>query len=117
MQCFIDAIVAESENGNQDADELIELLTKDIDDNQDDATFNHEIERTTKLFLNVVAGGNVLSERAMGNVYAMMGNDIRIVWTNDRINDAGESAAPYLYYSTSCYFPNSLLLIVLCCVG
>mmetsp|Transcript_18627 Transcript_18627/g.34512 ORF Transcript_18627/g.34512 Transcript_18627/m.34512 type:complete len:431 (+) Transcript_18627:126-1418(+) len=87
MQCFIDSLVREAENGDASCEELIDTLTnEDIDED----FFDAEVDKIGKLMLSVARAGNVFKEDSSlySTIMATKENDQRIIWTNDRMGDA-----------------------------
>ena len=94
MQCFIDALVERSKEGCPACDELIHLLIPD-DEEQDTrhaVDLDAEIAKIGKLLCNIVGQKGVLKVGSIlyTTIMDIENNDSRIVWTNDRMGDAGE---------------------------
>jgi hypothetical protein len=85
VQCFMDAIVSDAEKGSSHATSLLDMLTTEIDDEEDvDAASDAYVEKINKLLFRAIVSGNVVSPKGLGHVRSLMDSDTRIVWTNDR---------------------------------
>jgi len=86
MQCFMDSLLREAQNGDFSCEGLIDTLTNDIDEDY----FDDEVDKIGKLMLSVARAGNVFKEDSSlySTIMATKENDQRIIWTNDRMGDA-----------------------------
>jgi hypothetical protein len=100
----MDAIVADAEKGSSHATSLLNMLTSEIDDEEDaDAASDAYVEKINKLLFRAIVSGNLVSSKGLGTVRSMFNSDTRIVWTNDRSAD-GELVQDFVICSNAPHF-------------